>query len=120
MRVERTVVLPAPPDDVWPALAEAERLAAWLGGRVELDARAGGRVVVADEEGERWGTVEDIEPGRTLVLRLWDRSLARSGTRLEFILDDVEEGTRLTVVESRIGSGQGRAGIREAVGVPHG
>ena len=120
MRVERTVLLPAPPDDVWPALAEAERLAAWLGGRVELDALSGGRVVVADEDGERWGTVEEFRPGRTLVLRLWERSPGLSGTRLEFNLDRVEEGTRLTVVESRIRSGHGRAGIPEAVGVPLG
>ncbi len=120
MRVERTVVLPAPPDDVWPALAEAERLAGWLGGRVELDARAGGRVVVADEDGERWGTVEEFQPGRALVLRLWERSQGLSGTRLEFTLDGVDEGTRLTVVESRIGSAQGRAGLPFAVGAPRG
>ena len=98
------MVLPASPEDVWPALTEAERLARWLGGRVELDARPGGRVVVADEDGERWGTVEELRAGRTLVLRLWERSPGRSGTRVEFTLDGVEDGTRLTVVESRIRS----------------
>ena len=116
MRVERTVVLPAPPHVVWPALTEADRLAGWLGGRVELDARAGGRVVVADEDGERWGTVEDFQPGRALVLRLWERSAGLSGTRLEFTLDGVDEGTRLTVVESRIKS----AGTPLAVGALRG
>ena len=116
MRVERKVLLPAPPDDVWPALADAERLAGWLGGRVELDARAGGRVVVADDDGERWGTVEQLQPGRVLVLRLWERSAGLSGTRLEFVLDAVEEGTLLTVVESRITS----AGTPVAVGALRG
>ncbi len=104
MRVERAVVLPAPRHAVWPALADPDRLAAWLGGRVELDARVGGRVVVSDEDGERWGTVEECEPGGTLVLRLWARAAGLSGTRVEFTLDDVDERTRLTVVESRIGS----------------
>ena len=116
MRVERTIVLPAAPDDVWPALAEADRLAGWLGGRVELDARPGGRVVVADEDGERWGTVEEFQPGRALVLRLWERSPGLSGTRLAFTLDGVEDGTLLTVVESRIHS----VGRPQAVGALHG
>ena len=120
MRVTRTVVLPAAPDDVWPALAEPDRLAGWLGGRVELEARAGGRVVVDDEDGERWGTVEAFEPGRILVLRLWQRSPGLSGTRVEFALDAVEEGTRLTVVESRIESARGWAGMPEPVGMRHG
>ncbi len=112
MRVTRSVVLPASPDDVWPALAEPERLAGWLGGRVELEPRSGGRVVLADDDGLRWGTVELFEPGRVLNLRLWERSAGLSGTRIEFTLEMVEEGTRLTVVETVLaspGGSQGRA-----------
>ena len=104
MKVERSVLLPAPPDDVWEAVAEPERLASWFGGHVELDARPGGRVVLVDEAGERWGTVESFEPGRLLVLRLWERSTRLSGTRVAFSLDPAADGTRLTVVESSIGA----------------
>jgi uncharacterized protein YndB with AHSA1/START domain len=106
MRIERSVVLPASPEEVWPALTEPERLAGWLDADVELDSRQGGRVVVVDEDGERWGTVEWYEPFRMLVLRLWERTDRLSGSRVEFTLDGVEDGTLLTVVESRIGSGR--------------
>lgn len=115
MRVERTIVLPAPPDDVWEAVAEADRLASWFGGTVELDARPGGRVVMTDEDGERWGTVESWEPGRLLVLRLWERSPRLAGTRVAFSLDPADEGTRLTVVESSIGAPGERGLGAEAV-----
>lgn len=106
MRVRRTVVLPAAPEDVWPALTDPSRLARWLDAEVELDSRQGGRVVVVDEDGERWGTVEWFEPGRMLVLRLWEKADRLSGSRVEFTLDTVGDGTRLTVVESRIDSGR--------------
>ena len=123
MRVERSVVLAAPPEDVWGAIAEPDRLASWLGGRVELEARSGGRVMLSDEDGERWGTVESFEPGRLLVLRLWKQSSGLSGlsgTRLEFSLADEEEGTRLTVVESPIGPGGGWTTGRRQVTVSRG
>ena len=116
MRVTRSIVLPASPDEVWPALADEERLAGWLGGRVELEGRPGGRVVLNDDDGLRWGTVERFEPGHALALRLWERSEGLSGTRVEFILEDDEAGTRLTVVESRIQS----AGAPQAVGALRG
>ncbi len=112
MKVERSVVLAAPADDVWDAIVEPGRLAAWFGGRVELEARAGGRVLLADDRGERWGTVESLEPGRHLVLRLWERSHGLTGTRVEFFLDQAEGGTRLTVVESQIESGGGWSATR--------
>ncbi len=120
MRVTRSILLPAPPHEVWPALAEEERLAGWLGGRVELEGRPGGRVVLADDDGLRWGTVEQFEPGRVLILRLWERSQGLSGTRIEFTLHGEEDGTRLTVVETLISSTHGWAGIREPVGMGRG
>lgn len=77
-------------------------------------------MVLDDDEGLRWGTVERFEPGRLLALRLWTRTHGLSGTRIEFVLDDDEEGTRLTVVESLISSHHGWAGMPEPVGSSRG
>jgi ATP-dependent Clp protease protease subunit len=44
MEVEREIVVPETPDEVWEALTEAERLEEWFATEVELDARPGGDV----------------------------------------------------------------------------
>jgi uncharacterized protein YndB with AHSA1/START domain len=104
--VTRRVSLPAPREEVWRALVTPELLSSWLGEVTELDARAGGSVIVREPDGAtRRGLVERVEPGRTLVFR-W-RRLAGAGrslevgeaTRVEFELEDEGAGTRLTVTE---------------------
>jgi len=71
-RIERELVTTAPPDAVWAAVANAERLGEWLEADVELDVRPGGagRFTFADGE-ERRATVETVEPGRELTFRWW-------------------------------------------------
>src|SRR3977135_2608562 len=49
MQVEREIIFPASPTEVWEALTEPERLEEWFATEVELDARPGG------EGGFRWG-----------------------------------------------------------------
>ena len=106
-RVARTVTLPSPAARVWQALVEPARLARWLGAEVTLEPRVGGRVGLVDDEGERRGTVEALEAGRRLVLRVWAPPTAGgslAGSRIEFLLDDLGQSTRLTVTEHRLGS----------------
>jgi uncharacterized protein YndB with AHSA1/START domain len=105
-RIERTIELDAPVWRVWRALTDPERSSAWLGGDVSIEARPAGPVSWADEDGVRRGTVEAIEEERHLSLRLWSppgsEGRAR-GTRVEFTLEDLGGGTRLTVTESSLG-----------------
>lgn len=95
MEVTREVVFPAPPDEVWEALTEAEQLEEWFANDVELDPRPGGAGIFRWDDGEeRHATVLVAEPGERLMLD-WDEQ-----GEVEFILEAVEEGTRLLVRES--------------------
>jgi uncharacterized protein YndB with AHSA1/START domain len=109
--VRRSVVLPVPVGSVWAALTDAEHLAAWLGGDVDLDPFPGGQVVVREDNRLRRGVIVDLEPLRHLEIRwlptarrfgfVWgpDDEPAGSGGSVEFRLTADGPGTRLTVVE---------------------
>ncbi len=95
MQVEREMTFPVPPDEVWEALTEPERLEEWFANDVELDPRPGGAGVFRWENGEeRRATVREAEPGEKLDLD-WDDE-----GEVEFALEEVEEGTRLVVRET--------------------
>jgi uncharacterized protein YndB with AHSA1/START domain len=96
MEVERDIFLETPPEEVWAALTEAERLERWFASEVELDARPGGRAVFRWENGEeREAVVEQVEPERLLALRWLD-----DGGFVWIELEGEDAGTRLRVVES--------------------
>jgi len=93
--IRREIVLPAPREEVWDALTDAERLEDWFANDVELDLRPGGGASFRWSNGEeRHATVTEVEPERRLAFD-WDDE----GT-VEFTLDDDADGTRLVVVES--------------------
>ena len=95
MEVTREIVFPAPTDEVWAALTEADRLEEWFANDVELDPWPGGTGVFRWDDGdERRATVLVCEPGERLVLD-WDEE-----GEVEFTLEEVEDGTRLVVRET--------------------
>ncbi|HVN50078.1 MAG TPA: SRPBCC domain-containing protein [Acidimicrobiales bacterium] len=73
-RVERSVRIGAPADEVWRSLTDPDELSAWLGGEVELDRPlspgAAGRVVEGDGT-VRHLLVTDHEPGRLVRWHWW-------------------------------------------------
>jgi len=101
--VAREVTLPAPPDEVWEALTDPGQLAAWFGGDLEIDPTPGGVTRYRGDDGEvRIGAVREAEPGRRLSFEWWTPSEGRrDASRVEFDLEEVDEGTHLTVIESR-------------------
>jgi uncharacterized protein YndB with AHSA1/START domain len=95
VEVVREIVFPSTPDEVWQALTEADQLEEWFANDVELDPRPGGAGVFRWDDGdERRATVVVADPGERLVLD-WDEE-----GEVEFVLEEVEEGTRLLVRET--------------------
>jgi uncharacterized protein YndB with AHSA1/START domain len=95
MEVEREIVVPEPPYEVWEALTEPERLEEWFATEVELDARPGGEGIFRWGDGdERAAVVRELEEAERLVLD-WD-----DGGSVAIELETIEAGTLVRVVES--------------------
>jgi uncharacterized protein YndB with AHSA1/START domain len=105
--VRREVELPGPPEDVWPALADPDRLAEWFGARADGEFAPGGSVEFRWPDGSRRAaSIEDFEPPRRLAFRWapFDRALdgrtrRRRPTRVAFDLEPEGDHTKLVVVE---------------------
>lgn len=108
MDIEREIVLPAPPDEVWGALTGD--LGEWFGASADLDPRPGRTSTFSYPDGtEERAMVESTDPGRRLVLRWLPFARDRDGetrhrtpTRVTFVLEPDDEGTTLRVTEERL------------------
>ena len=95
MQVEREIVFPASPTEVWEALTDPERLEEWFATEVELDACPGGAGVFRWGNGEeRRAVVREAEEAERLVLDWEDDG------EIVLELEEVEGGTRLHVIET--------------------
>jgi uncharacterized protein YndB with AHSA1/START domain len=103
-QIVRTVELAHPPAKVWAAITTAEGLASWFGNTAEIDLRPGGDMRMTWNEGFAADMrVERVEEptvfGYTWPINgLPDDDPRR--TYVEFTLEPVGTGTRLTVVET--------------------
>lgn len=112
-RIERNILLKAPPSRVWRALSNAEEFGDWFG--VELNGktfaagqRVQGQITHPGYEHIVWDVlIERFEPERLLSWR-WHPAAVKPSvdysreptTLVVFELKEVEGGTLLTVVES--------------------
>jgi uncharacterized protein YndB with AHSA1/START domain len=96
--VERETLIEASPDEVWEALTDEDRLEEWLAPEVELDPFEGGEISVRDGDDRRTGTVETVEEGERFAFT-WSRP-GEGESFVEFTIEALPGGTRLTVVET--------------------
>jgi uncharacterized protein YndB with AHSA1/START domain len=99
--VERETVVEASPEEVWEALTDEDRLEEWLAPEVELDSTEGGEIAVRDGDDQRAGTVETIEEQERFAFT-WSRP-GEGESFVEFAIEALPGGTRVTVVETPIG-----------------
>ncbi len=96
MQVEREIVFPESPAELWEALTEPERLEEWFATEVELDPRPGGTGAFRWGNGdERRATVREAVEQERLVLDWED-----DGGEVVLELEEVDGGTLLRVVET--------------------
>lgn len=108
-RIEKQIVIEAPVARVWRALTDRREFGAWF--RAALDApfvlgeTSRGRITYPGYEHMKWeATVVRMEPERLFAFT-WPHTDGGAGadaprTLVEFRLEPVPRGTRLTVVES--------------------
>jgi uncharacterized protein YndB with AHSA1/START domain len=95
VEIERDIVFPASPAEVWEALTEPERLEEWFASEASLDLRPGGEGIFRWGDGdERRAVVRELEPEERLVLDWEDDG------QVVLELEEVDGGTRLHVVET--------------------
>ena len=103
-RIERTVEISQPPARVWAALTTAEGLSAWFGNQATIDLRPGGAAQMTWSSGDRADMrIERVEEPTVFGFTWHIYGLAKDDPRrtyVEFTLEPVGGGTRLTVVES--------------------
>jgi len=103
-RIERTVEISQPPARVWAALTTAEGLSAWFGNQATIDLRPGGAAQMTWSSGDRADMrIERIEEPTVFGFTWHIYGLPEQDPRrtyVEFTLEPLDAGTRLTVVES--------------------
>jgi uncharacterized protein YndB with AHSA1/START domain len=109
-RIEKTVIIKAPRSRVWRAISDAKQFGEWFKVRLHGEFTAGatisGTITYPGSEGLKLEmAIERIEPERRFSYR-WHPGDPRTDyshepmTLVEFTLEDVPGGTRLTIVES--------------------
>jgi len=112
-RIERKILLKAPRSRVWRALSNAEEFGNWFGVKLQGKTfspglRTSGQITHPDYEHITFDvTIERMEPERVLSWRWVPAAIERNvdyshepTTLVTFELQEVDDGTLLTIVES--------------------
>lgn len=110
MRIDKTILIDANPDKIWPWLIEFDKLSQWNKGMIEEKKISEGTPgvgfisTIAIKEGGKinWYENEIIEwiPNERLVILLRGKNLGKNPMHVSYDLSLVEEGTQLHYVST--------------------
>ena len=105
--IVRSVVICAPREAVYRYFTDSERFARWWGAGSRIDPRAGGELVIRYPNGVMaGGTVVEMDEGKRIVFTYGyqdpKKPIPLGGSRVEVVLDEIAEGTRVTLRHSNV------------------
>jgi uncharacterized protein YndB with AHSA1/START domain len=103
--VRRVFEIRAPRERVWAALTRPEELVRWFPTQLaEIYLRPGGEARFEWKDSSDEAMVDVVEPPGRFVFRWRPAGLDRPYTTVSFRLEEIPQGTRLTLVESGFAS----------------
>jgi activator of HSP90 ATPase len=108
-RIEVTDVLPVRQKALFEAWLDSDRHSAFTGSKAVIDRRVGGTYTAWD--GYISGTTIAVEPF-SRIMQTWrttDFPTDAPDSEIEIILEEVKDGTKLTIVHTDLPEGQGEA-----------
>jgi uncharacterized protein YndB with AHSA1/START domain len=101
--VEREVTVQKPPDDVWQAVIDSERLGTWLGGELDLTLRPGARgSFLSPGEMPRRVLVLGVDDQHELSFRWWPETDAGAASTVTITVDAAgDDGPSCAFVNAR-------------------
>ncbi len=106
-RIKVSDVLPAKPKVIYEAWLDSEKHSAFTGSKAVVDGRVGGKFTAWDDYIS--GTTILVEPF-TRIVQAWRTTEFPDDapdSEIEVILEEVKEGTKITLVHTNIPDGQG-------------
>jgi activator of HSP90 ATPase len=106
-KIELSTILPVGPEKLYRAWLDSAEHTAFTGGAAIIEPQVGGAFSAWD--GYIQGVTLVLEPYRRIVQtwRTTEFPEASADSRLEVLLEEVEAGTKLTLIHSEIPAGQG-------------
>ena len=107
-QIRREITFPGKRERVWSALTDPARIAQWFGTQAKFKQLAVGEPIIFGWDSEIYhGVIAEVDAPRRFAFR-WDSITTNPGapfdeslsTLVTFTLDEVVDGTRLTLVES--------------------
>lgn len=101
--IDRQVVLPVSPTELWRSLTDPDEVATWFGGRVQWELTPGGLLQVTPDAGEddvpRSGIIDEVEPERWLRFQWWPTDAPADRSEVSYEIEPHDDGSLLRIAE---------------------